>query len=256
MYPFINIFGFKIASYGLCMALACVLVFVLSVRKGKRCGIMAEDILITGVTAIGVGVVCAKLLYILVTYSFGEIAAMLAAGDFSFIVNDGLVFYGGLIGGIVGAFIGAHISGVKVYKLEPIIAPYLPLGHAIGRIGCVLAGCCYGMRYDGFGAIYYPNTVFDFPQGVGFFPVQLVEAFCLVTISVALVHYAKKPRGKYSILFMYLGLYSIVRFCTEFVRGDAIRGIYFTISTSQWISIGLLAICVLRAVVIKLKSRD
>lgn len=253
MYPFISIFGFKIASYGLCIAIACVLVFALSVRRGKRYGAVAEDILITGVTAIGIGIVCAKLLYIFVTYSFEEIASILAAGDFSLLFGDGFVFYGGLIGGIAGAFIGARIAGVKVHELEPAIAPYLPLGHAIGRIGCAMAGCCYGMRYDGFGAIYYPNTLFDFPQGVGFFPVQLVEAFFLVVISAVLVHYAKKPREKYSILFMYLGLYSILRFFTEFVRGDAIRGIYFTISTSQWISIGLLAVCILRTAVIRLK---
>ncbi len=246
MYPFIQIFSYRIASYGLCILLGCMTVLLWTMHRAKKKNIRWEDVLVVGVTAVGTAIVCAKLLYIAVSYSMAEIGAMLASGNFSFLAEDGLVFYGGLIGGIFGAFLGAKLAGVRVAELEPYAAPLLPLGHAIGRVGCALAGCCYGFVYDGFGAVYYPNIVFDFPAHTGYFPVQLAEAFFDVCIMVYLLHFAKKERGKYDILFRYLFLYAILRFGTEFLRGDVVRGLYFSLSTSQWISIGLLAVCGVR----------
>ncbi len=257
MYPYLfRIFSRDIPSYGVCMLLAFFLVFALSVRRAKQKSIVMEDVIIVGVTAVANAIFLAKLLYILVTYTWADITAMLASGDFSFLTGDGLVFYGGLIGGILGAFLGARIAGLPLASLESSIVPFLPLGHAIGRIGCALAGCCYGIEYDGPGAIYYPDTVFPFPADVGYFPVQFVEAFFDICIMLCLLFWSKKELKSWTLLFRYLFLYSILRFCTECLRGDAVRGQFFALTTSKWISIFLFCLSLAFFVMQKIRYKS
>lgn len=242
MYPLINIFSLKIPSYGLCMLIGITLVILLTTKKAKKFGITVEDVLIVAATTIGFAIFFGYLLYILVTYPIKEIINMIKNLDFSFMRNGGIVFYGGLIGGIFGAFSGIKLSKISAKNLETCVVPYVPLGHAIGRIGCTLAGCCYGIKYNGLGAIFYHNSPFVAYSDSGHFPVQFLEAFLDICIMLYLLKLSKKDNKQYFLLFSYLLLYAIMRFFTEFLRGDAIRGIYFGISTSQWISIGLIII--------------
>lgn len=115
----------------------------------------------------------------------------------------------------------------------------IPFIHAFGRVGCYRAGCCYGMAYDGFGAVVYsPGTLA--PYGIPLFPVQLVEAALLILISVVLMCFTLQKKTELTVP-MYFITYGIVRFILEFYRGDAVRGNYLFFSTSQWISIALIA---------------
>lgn len=241
MYPYIHIFGKVIGTYGLCMMLGVLAAGVLSICLGKKRGVLMEDILIVGAIAIGFALVCGGLLYVLVTYSLSEIWAMIKAGDFKFLTS-GIVFYGGLIGGILGALLGSKLAGCKLSHLEGAVVPFIPLGHGIGRIGCIMAGCCHGMEYTGPLAIYYPNSVTGLSPEQGYFPVQGLEALLNVGVCLFLIWYERRRRRPMDLLFAYLGLYAVERFVLEYFRGDSIRGIYFGLSTSQWISVGLLAV--------------
>lgn len=242
MYPFIHIFGRTIGTYGLCMMLGVFLAAFLAIRLGKKRGVLMEDILIVGATAMGCALVCGSLLYVFVTYPLSEIWAMIKSGEFKFLTS-GIVFYGGLIGGILGALLGCRIAGCKLSSLESVVVPFIPLGHAIGRIGCIMAGCCHGMEYTGPLAIYYPHSVTGLSPEQGYFPVQGLEALLNVFVCLLLVWYERRKRRPMDMLFVYLGCYAVERFILELFRGDSIRGIYFGLSTSQWISVGLLAAC-------------
>lgn len=129
---------------------------------------------------------------------------------------------------------------IHMQKLEESVVPYIPLGHAIGRIGCLLAGCCHGFEYSG--AFAVKNILFL--EGGTCFPIQAVEALLNIPIMAVLLLYSKKERPKYSILSLYLLMYSVMRFFTEFFRGDEIRGGFWLLSTSQWISIALFTVCI------------
>ena len=121
----------------------------------------------------------------------------------------------------------------------------LPLGHAFGRVGCFLVGCCYGHPYDGIFAVTYTRSQFA-PNGVSLFPVQLLEAVLEFLIGIFLLAVGKKWKGMTG-LYWYLALYAVCRFLLEFLRADAERGIVAGLSTSQILSIalGLTAICLL-----------
>lgn len=223
------------------MMLGILIAGVLAICLGKKRGVLLEDILIVGAIAIGFALVCGGLLYIFVTYSLSEIWAMIKSCNFEFLTS-GIVFYGGLIGGIFGALLGCKIAGCKLSTLESVVIPFIPLGHAIGRIGCMMAGCCHGMEYTGFLSVYYTNSITGLSPEQGYFPVQGLEALLNVGVCLFLIWYERRKRRPMDLLFAYLGLYAVERFVLEYFRGDSIRGIYFGLSTSQWISVGLLAV--------------
>lgn len=238
MYPTISLFDRTVGIYGLCMALAFLLVVTLSVVRGKRDEITFDDIILFAACAIGMGLLGGNLTYILVTYTAAEVISLIRAGQWE-TVFTGLVFYGSLAGGFLGAILGARLCGRSLNHFERSVVPLLPLGHAIGRVGCFLGGCCYGMEYTGFGAVYYP-----FEPKIGHFPVQLLEAFCNCLLCLFLLWRGNKPFGRYRLALTYLFTYAVERFMLEFLRGDAIRGIALGLSISQWLSLGILIFCI------------
>ena len=243
MYPYISVFGRNIGTYGLCMVLGLGLAFVLSWRKGKKTGLPVEDLLIIAAFALGSGTVGASLLYVFVTYDIQQILAFIAGWDFRFL-GSGIVFYGGLIGGILGALIGVRVAKCKLDTAVRSVVPYIPLGHGIGRVGCVMAGCCHGFPYDGPFALYYPHSVSGLSPEQGYFPVQLLEALINAAVCIVLLCIEKRLKQAKDLLFAYLGMYAASRFFLEMLRGDAIRGVWYALSTSQIISIALVCISV------------
>lgn len=254
MYPYIHILGRDIGTYGICMVVGFLLAGFLAYRKGKPGGLRWEDLLIVGAMALGGALLCGGALYVFVTYSWEQILIFIRQGDFRFL-GSGIVFYGGLIGGVLGALLGIRIAGCRVGSVERAVVPFIPLGHAVGRVGCVLAGCCHGFPYEGPLALHYPNSLAGLSPEQGYFPVQPLESLVNVLICLALLFYEKRAKRTTDVLFMYLGFYGISRFFLEMLRGDSIRGLWDGISTSQWISILLLAACVIRYIGLLLWQR-
>lgn len=151
------------------------------------------------------------------------------------LMQGGFVFYGGLFGGLLALLLAAKIHKIdgKVYLRECIFL--IPLMHGFGRVGCHMAGCCYGCRYHGPFAVVYPADSMAL-SGVPLFPVQLVEAGLLLLLAVVVFYTAK---SKWSPVIIYFMGYAVIRFVTEFFRGDVIRGHLAWFSTSQWISMAV-----------------
>ena len=147
--------------------------------------------------------------------------------------TSGFVFYGGMFGAIVGAYLFARFSYIPYQAFIDLLIPGFPLFHIWGRIGCFFAGCCYGrVSTWGFPLHGDPHVLH--------IPVQLFEALCLCLIFAALLLFEKRGLPAGGLTVLYLWGYSICRFALEFFRGDAIRGIWYGLSTSQWISLGII----------------
>ena len=226
--------------YGICMFIGIVTVILLANKSAKKYNCTFWDLLIVGGFALMFALPCGSILYTFVTYDLDQIVAAVLAGNFR--IFGGLVFYGSLIGGIFGALVGVRVAKLKMITVEQIILPFIPIGHAIGRVGCLLAGCCYGIEYNGLFAVYYKSSAAGALPGQGYFPVQLLEALLNILICFLLIKSRKKVKRNFELLSIYLILYGIVRFLLEFLRGDAIRGMFFAFSTSQWIAITLIII--------------
>lgn len=186
----------------------------------------------------------AKILYVIVSWEKIDFSMITNPQYFNELMSGGFVFYGGLAGGLVGLYFCWKLLHISVMEYAQATIPVIPLTHAFGRIGCALAGCCYGVPYDGPGAVIYTESI-GAPLYVPLFPVQAVEAAGNFLIVVILCLYLRmcrikgeKPKG----IQVYLALYAVMRFALEFVRNDDNeRGILFGMSTSQWISIVIFA---------------
>lgn len=238
MYPYINLCGFNLPTYGFCACIAMFLCTVLVLGKARKREIDSNDLIIIIAVSVGCAILGGCFLYIFVTYDFLTLCKQIVARKLSFLQNPGIVFYGGLLGGMIGGIIASKMLRVRVEIIEACVVPYIPLGHAVGRIGCLLAGCCYGLPYSG---IFAVSTQFD-TTGMTHFPIQVVEALFNLLIMTILLFYTKKIRRRYRVLLLYLIMYSLLRFCLEFFRGDLIRGSFLFFSTSQWISFVLFVV--------------
>ena len=143
----------------------------------------------------------------------------------SFWLGGGFVFYGGFLGGLLYLLI---LKGLKFPVNREIIwsiVPALTLGHAVGRFGCFLAGCCYGKVTDFFWGIHL--------HGEKRHPTQLLEFLLLLGLGIYLL---KAKRKQSQLIPVYLISYGFIRLFIEALRGDLIRGNWGWLTPSQWIS--------------------
>ena len=143
------------------------------------------------------------------------------------ILQSGFVFYGGLFGVIFTLMFLTRNDADMRKKVFEISVPAMPLFHAFGRIGCFLAGCCYGKKLSTpivIGTIEFARI-----------PVQIIESMAEFILFIVLFILSKKNRD-----IDLLRIYLVIRFADEFLRGDKIRGIYGGVSTAQWISLIIL----------------
>lgn len=235
---YFDIFGFTLPSYGLMIVLGVVLsnlIALLVVKKNKHDS--NDFIILEAYTFLG-AFLGAKLLYILVAAKEIDWSRMLEVDYFNQIMQGGFVFYGGLIGGLLCVFLAGKVHKIPAMQYVRSYIFLIPFIHCFGRIGCFLAGCCYGKPYDGVGAVCYPAGSLA-SSGISLFPVQLVEAVCLFVIAICILIVQLKANWKYTIE-TYLVAYSVLRFVLEFFRYDEARGAFLGLSTSQWISIGMI----------------
>jgi len=155
----------------------------------------------------------------------------------NFWLGGGFVFYGGLIFGLLFTGLFSYLSKQHMGKFSFVI-PVLCLGHALGRIGCLLAGCCYGA------ATKFPLSIHLHNHDRH--PVQLYESIGLFILFIITFELFK--RGK-SVVIFYLGAYSILRFFLEFIRGDELRGenVLFIFSTSQLVSLFIIILVIINS---------
>ena len=173
------------------------------------------------------------------------------------VIEGGFVFYGGLIGGIVAFLITMKIKKVNILDYATIFVLVLPLGHAFGRVGCFVAGCCYGVEYHGlFSHTYSSATDASTPLGVPLLPVQLIEAISLFVLFGIMLLVYLLPKHSNKVCYIYLLGYSILRFVLEFFRGDLERGLLFNLSTSQWVSIGIVVITIAYIAIVKCRRKQ
>jgi phosphatidylglycerol:prolipoprotein diacylglycerol transferase len=155
----------------------------------------------------------------------------------------GMVFYGGLFGSVAGIYVYCRLMKISFPMAMELGIPVFPLAHAFMRLGCFAGGCCHGIEFPPPLGITFTQSLGS-PNGVPLLPVQLYEAFINILIFAVLWMFTQKGRHWITAACLYGTLYSFARFWIEFLRGDAIRGAAFGLSTSQWISLVLFALCI------------
>jgi phosphatidylglycerol:prolipoprotein diacylglycerol transferase len=235
---------FFLPAYGLLVAIAFLAAVTLTGRLARRAGLDKEAVLNLAIYCALAGIAGAKLLMWIVDFRYyaghpGEF--------FSFsTLQAGGIFYGGLAGALITAWVYTNRMGLPPLETADAFAPGLALGHAIGRLGCFAAGCCWGIECKRPWAVTFTNplAITGVPLNVPLHPTQLYEAAAELLIFAGLYRFFGRPHKPGAVIGLYVFLYGAVRFVVDFFRyhdpGRPPGGLY----TAQWISLFLIACAV------------
>ncbi len=222
-----------IHGYGLMIGIGFLAAVLIGMYRAKKKDMSQEAILDIAIFGILFGFLGGKILYVIVEWKrFME-------DPWSVLGSSGFVVYGGIIIGVLAGYIYCKIKKISFIKYFDLVMPEIAIAQGFGRIGCFLAGCCYGRETECFLGVEFPAGSLA-PSGVKLLPTQLFMSAGDFLIAIILILYARKNKVDGNIGAGYLILYGVGRFGIEFLRNDS-RGAVGALSTSQFISIFIVA---------------
>lgn len=238
---------FTIYTYGVLLAAAYLIGLKLAMVRARMRQLDSGHMLDLGVWIIISALVGAKLMLLVVDFRYFQTNPR----ELLSLARSAGVFYGGLVFAVVVSMWYIRRHRLPLWTTCDVFAPGIALGHAIGRLGCLMAGCCFGKPTSVAWAITFTNPAaaanVGTPLGVRLHPTQVYEAGAELAILAFLLLTEQRGRAFSGRTFWaYMLLYAISRFIIEIYRGDE-RGMVFGVSTSQFISllIGPLSIIML-----------
>ncbi len=244
MHPIICKIGpFTIYSYGLMLAVAFLISSTLAVFQAKKQNIDPDIIFNLCFVGFVSGIIGARLFYIsenIVYYLKNPLEIIMFQ-------RGGLSWFGGLFSGVIFGILYLKKKKISVYKIFDLMSPFVALGQAIGRIGCLLNGCCYGKVSAEFGIFFDIHEAY-------LIPTQLYSSLALFIIFIVLRFIQERPHKTGQVFYAYLLLYSLARFIIEFWRADN-EAIIFGLTLFHLLSIAIFCIAAWQLILIK-KSRD
>jgi phosphatidylglycerol:prolipoprotein diacylglycerol transferase len=239
-----------IYGYGVMIGIGVVAALLMGDYRAKKFGLEGERIYGLTLVTVVLGFVAARLLFIMTNWS-----SFLANPAF-FLTGNGFVVYGGIIGGVLTIWGYCRIKKMDLPAYLDLMVPSVAAAQGFGRIGCFLAGCCYGKETDSPLGVVFTHSEFA-PNGVKLLPTQLFMSAGDFVIMAILLWYASRRPAKGRVAAMYLLLYSVGRFCIEFFRDDD-RGSVGLLSTSQFIAVfvALAAVLVWSVVLPRMQQKE
>ncbi|MDD3345206.1 MAG: prolipoprotein diacylglyceryl transferase [Candidatus Omnitrophica bacterium] len=226
-----HIGNFTVYSYGLMLVLAFFVSVHFAGRQAARQGVEPAKIFDLCFYVFIAGIAGSRVLYVVNNFAYFAAHPL----EIVMLQRGGMAIFGGIIFGFACAFIFIRKNKMGLLFTLDLLAPFVALGQSIGRIGCFLNGCCYG-RPSEFG-LYFPSA------GQKLIPTQLYSSLLLFLIFLALrfLQTRKHPPGQ--VVFSYLFLYSVARFCIEFFRNDSPR-IFHGLTIFQIFSLAMFLVSV------------
>lgn len=221
MFPvLVKIGPITIHTYGFMMAVGVAFGLWFVYAQAKKRGLQAVRIIDMSFYTIIISLVGAKLVLFIGNASY----YIKYPSELLTLARSGGVFQGGLIAGLIFALWYLWKHKIPTWKTADIIAPAIALGHGFGRIGCFSAGCCYGRASSTPWAVTftseYAHNLTGIPIGAPIHPVQLYESALNFLNFFILFIILKKKKLDGIVFSFYIINYSIIRYFTEFYRGD------------------------------------
>jgi len=239
MHPIICQMGpFTIYSYGLMLAVAFLVSSTLAIFQARKQKINPDIIFNFSFIVFILGIIGARILYVIenITYYLRNPLEIIM------LQLGGLSWFGGLMLGFLSGIVFLKKKKLSIYRIFDLISPFVALSQAIGRIGCLLNGCCFG-EISKFGIYFQVHKLV-------LIPTQIYSSLILVFIFIILRVLQDRPHKEGEIFFAYLLFYSIKRFFIEFWRADNAI-ILFGLTLFQLMSIVIFCLAVWKILLIK-----
>jgi len=236
----INPVAFAIGSlevrwYGIMVTLAVLTLILWTLREVRRGANLSYDTVFNAaLVGIPFGIVVSRLLHVIDRWDYFSQNLTQIPG------TAGLTIYGAVLGAALGIWIYSRFSKFSFGYFADVLAPGIILAQAIGRIGCLLNGCCYGIKTSFTCAIIYTHENSLAPIGVAVHPTQLYEIAYNLVVFTALLKLKGRFKPDGSLFLIYLGLYSLWRVVISFLR----EGTPFILGVHQAQVIGIIVLAI------------
>lgn len=252
-----------IHSFGACLAVAIILCYLVMVRLGRPSGYGSDFVSNLLTILIVSGLVGARLFYVVEHWSYyaQQPASILKVWE------GGLMFFGGLLIACASLIVFIRLQKKPLAEVLDVVVTAVPLGHAIGRMGCFLNGCCYGRTSDSCLSVTFPHGSIPWSEqlqgglisaeavrSLPVLPSQLFESALNFIIFIVLLLLFKRRRHPGSQVAAYMMMYPVARFILELSRADE-RLHFGWFSISQVISLGIFAAGVVLAFCISRRAK-
>lgn len=233
--------GIPLATYGVLLAIGFILALWLTARLAARDGLPKQRIYDLGLYVLAASLVGSKALMVVTEWNdYGGDWRRMLSLDF---LRSGGVFYGGFLAAVLASVLLMRLWKLPWPKTSDAFAPGIALGHAIGRLGCFSAGCCWGKPTTSWIGVHFTqkaNELTGVPISEALVPTQLIEAVINLLIFGFLLWLTRRRKFEGQIIYAYMMIYAVARFTIEFWRDDPRNG-WVGLSTSQLIAIPLFA---------------
>lgn len=237
MHPILfNIGPLPIHTYGFLIAIGFLMAVQIVKTLATRSRLDVDRILDLSFWCLMLGFLGARILFIITRWRH----FMENPIDIFKVWEGGLVFLGGLVLVVPFAIFYVRKNKIDPWKAADCLMPGLPIAQALGRLGCLAAGCCYGRPTNADWGVKLDSELVDLHlRGVYLHPTQLYESAAMFILTVAMLFIFKRRKFDGQVALTYFISYPIIRSIVEEFRGDAIRGFVIdgVLSTSQFISI-------------------
>ncbi len=237
MYPILFQLGdVVIYTYGVVYFFGFLIAFLVFRKNLKMFGFDPSDAYVIYGIAISTGLIGAKILHPII-----HTTSRITSSFENFLVSGGM-YYGGLFMGIISVFLVAHFYYRRFGEVIDAVGPSIAFGHAVGRLGCFFAGCCYGSMTSLPWAIEFhskvANAITGVPLGIPLHPVQLYESGLEILLGVFLMKKIRTKTGGTGMIWGgYMVGYGVIRFFTEYFRGVPKRMVLPFLNANQILSI-------------------
>ena len=238
-------------SYGILMGISFILGVFLFKFNSKKSNQSIPPLIDLFLIISIFGVIGARINYIILFPQYFK-----SLRDCLALHEGGLVYYGGLIAVLIALWIYCKIKKYSFAMIADYMVPSLAIGHAIGRVGCLINDCCYGAKTEFLKIYHLENDPVDFYRH----PTQLYEIIYLLFLAVVFtfilrLNWSGKKENSGFVASYYLISYSVLRFFNEYLRDDSRGGFYtaLNLSPAQVTSI-VLAICGILFIIIRKKK--
>lgn len=225
----LKIGSLTITGYGLMIAIGLLAAIFLADYRAKKKGLDDDAVWTIAILVASIGFIGAKLLFVIVEFD------MFLEDPMAVLGSQGFVVYGGIIVGALTGYIYTKVKKIDFLTYLDLVIPSVSVAQGFGRIGCFLAGCCYGRETTTALGVVFPEGSLA-PAGISLLPTQIYSSVGNFIIAGILIWYSTKTKVKGNVGAMYMLLYGIGRFAVEILRNDS-RGSVGQLSTSQFISI-------------------
>lgn len=208
-------------TYGVLIAIGFVTGLMVAIKTGKKYGIDPQRIMDISFLLIIMGIIGSRIAYILMNLSYYSANPL----EIFKIWQGGLVFSGGLLAAIIAAFLYFKRHRMDILQMGDIFAPSIAIGQAFGRIGCFMAGCCYGRETSVSWSVVFTNPDSIAPLYKHLHPTQLYDSLSNIIIFVILMLLSARKKFNGQIFIWFLIMHSTARLIIERFRGDD-RGIF------------------------------